>query len=730
MRVWKCDSKWGDTRVLDLFVDYRCVFFGTDVGKIGHYWEVSPGDLIAISRGTTIVAIAEVKTQFAPLKGMSCRLVVPRAIREVFDDDSDIQPVGCEISDVCWLDRPIKNGKRMSRFFELVKEADEVKAFWEAFKNEPKDGGFDIKSRTACLCGKQDSIFCGERNRYVIPVYQRPYAWGEEQIGRLLGDLKDSFDRGEKMFVGAIQMSSPVKVDDNKYSFHLIDGQQRLSTLLILLNLLGADYTGKLRTVVNKGSAQQYWDDYRDWTSGKFVDKGASSVNPYICVAGFIKKWLDDLQKEQDFSAPEFRDFLESELRFVVIETQAGISKTLEIFNVINTAGMDLNASDVFKINFYDYLVRMKGADDDLFYQILECYRQIEDRNCSLGMYVVGMDDVLAALQRIIVAKFGMSVEAYMMSSSQFFERLFDYLLNGKKWAGFYDALGIRLDINDLQDVVRIVLKIEESCRKDSRLRLIRNFLNATRYGWYAKHMLAVACYFKIVSEDDATEMAAFNERLFKKLVPASIGFSKVVNPIRSTKLHGLLKVMASGNADTLEWYLSSDWGANGYSEESLIKSGLTQEIAWSPMLKKLLCRIVEYLITLEGAKNHRFEDSEWRDLDDRLFHIPFDIEHIQSYTDADNADAVRDDWGTELNSLGNLSLLEYNLNRSIQNSKYAEKQGAYRTSAYRTLQMLIDENSEWNKSSAIARREELSEMIMEYLTSDCLGCFNKMRSK
>ena len=99
MRIWKCDSNWGGTRVLDLFVDYRCVFFGTDVDKVGHYWEVSPGDLIAISRGTEIVAVAEARTPFTRLAEMSRRGTVPRSIREQFDN-TDVDPVGCEISDV------------------------------------------------------------------------------------------------------------------------------------------------------------------------------------------------------------------------------------------------------------------------------------------------------------------------------------------------------------------------------------------------------------------------------------------------------------------------------------------------------------------------------------------------------------------------------------------------------------------------------------------------------
>ena len=79
MRIWKCDSNWGGTRVLDLFIDYRCVFLGTDVDKVGHYQEVVPGDLIAIARGTRIVAIAEAKTPFMRLTDMSRRVTRPQS---------------------------------------------------------------------------------------------------------------------------------------------------------------------------------------------------------------------------------------------------------------------------------------------------------------------------------------------------------------------------------------------------------------------------------------------------------------------------------------------------------------------------------------------------------------------------------------------------------------------------------------------------------------------------
>ena len=718
LRIWKCDSKWGNgPRVLDLFADYRCVFFGTDGDKVGHYWDVSPNDLIAISRGTKIVAIAEARTKFNFLKEMSCRITVPRAIRAIYDYDNGSNPVGCEISEICWLDKPIINDRRGGRFFELGDGYNEVLCAWEEFMKNPKEKGFDIKSFTVSLCGEEMSIFRGERNRYVIPVYQRPYAWGEEQIERLLEDIKEAFVRREKMFVGTIQVSAPIKVDDAINSFYLIDGQQRLTTLLMLLKELNVDYTNKLRTVVDNGAAQRYWDDYRDWANGESIDENVKKVNPYINAAQHIKKWLAELPKE-DFSAEDFSKFIEANLCFVVIEMQASISKTLEIFNVINTAGMDLNTADVFKLNFFEYLSRKKNTGESIFQQIAECYKQIEDRNRSLGMYVIGMDDVLACYQRIIVAKFDMNADVYQMSSSHFFERLFDALLNGRNWKEFLNSR-IELKLDDLQRIVGIMLQIEELKRTNSQLRVMCNFVDETRYSWYAKYMLAVACYFHVVQENNVAGMVKFNEMLFKRLVPASIGFGKVVNSIRTTKLLELLKAMAKGKEDMTNSLLSSGWDVNGIPAEGLIDSGLNQEIAMIPRWKNLLCRLAEYLITQEQHKDTPLKEPDWQALDDRLFHAPFDVEHIQAYTDREDCENVWKDWEEEINKLGNLSLLEYSINRSIKNEAYATKRMSYKKSSYESLRKVAEENSEWSKNLAVTRRKQLADMIKNYLFSE-----------
>lgn len=55
-----------------------------------------------------------------------------------------------------------------------------------------------------------------------------------------------------------------------------------------------------------------------------------------------------------------FVEYILNDILFVVIETVAGLSKTIQIFNTINTAGLDLNGDDLFKVRLYEYLHDIK----------------------------------------------------------------------------------------------------------------------------------------------------------------------------------------------------------------------------------------------------------------------------------------------------------------------------------------------------------------------------------
>ena len=90
------------------------------------------------------------------------------------------------------------------------------------------------------ITGKEyqlSKIFSSEFDFY-IPAYQRPYAWTEEQSSELFIDLYDFFrnEKNENYFLGSIVL---IKEDDKPHS-EVIDGQQRLTTLSILISVIAS----------------------------------------------------------------------------------------------------------------------------------------------------------------------------------------------------------------------------------------------------------------------------------------------------------------------------------------------------------------------------------------------------------------------------------------------------------------------------------------------------------
>lgn len=72
-------------------------------------------------------------------------------------------------------------------------------------------------------------------DNYVVPIYQRNYAWGEDQITQLLQDIYDaSQNEGSNYFIGSLVVL--LRTDG---IFEVIDGQQRLTTLHLICKKLG-----------------------------------------------------------------------------------------------------------------------------------------------------------------------------------------------------------------------------------------------------------------------------------------------------------------------------------------------------------------------------------------------------------------------------------------------------------------------------------------------------------
>ncbi|MEZ2190109.1 DUF262 domain-containing protein [Corynebacterium sp. CCM 9204] len=74
-------------------------------------------------------------------------------------------------------------------------------------------------------------VYDGANKEIIIPVYQRNYDWTVKQCRRLFDDLENIIDEGRpKHFFGAV-----VGVSESSWKWVVIDGQQRLTTVSLLM---------------------------------------------------------------------------------------------------------------------------------------------------------------------------------------------------------------------------------------------------------------------------------------------------------------------------------------------------------------------------------------------------------------------------------------------------------------------------------------------------------------
>ncbi|MBR2843567.1 MAG: DUF262 domain-containing protein, partial [Lachnospiraceae bacterium] len=102
----------------------------------------------------------------------------------------------------------------------------------------------------------------GADKRYIIPVYQRKYDWKIENCNKLYEDLKKIIrNKRSSHFFGSIV--SQVVPDGSKIEYHIIDGQQRLTTVTLLLLAMS--------NLVKEGRVHTEEDDLNQQIQQRFI---------------------------------------------------------------------------------------------------------------------------------------------------------------------------------------------------------------------------------------------------------------------------------------------------------------------------------------------------------------------------------------------------------------------------------------------------------------------------
>ena len=225
-------------------------------------------------------------------------------------------------------------------------------------------------------------LFQDKKATFLIPDYQRPYAWGEDECKVLWEDLFsfsfpnnncDSFDSSESYFLGPI-----VTFRNDEGKLEIIDGQQRLTTLLLLLRA----FYNRLEHMKDNRSIKMREDIEKCiWRANEFgeYDPNDLKINSEVATDNDKEEFMDILRKGTSEGksryATNFRYFQDKIGKFieeypsffalyparilnncVLLPIEAESQDTaLRIFSTLNDRGKPLSDSDIFKAQLYKF---------------------------------------------------------------------------------------------------------------------------------------------------------------------------------------------------------------------------------------------------------------------------------------------------------------------------------------------------------------------------------------
>jgi len=208
-------------------------------------------------------------------------------------------------------------------------------------------------------------IFGDSDSYYRIPDYQRPYSWETEQIEELWDDIYTAMEINEdRYFLGAT-----ILIDSGKGYYDVIDGQQRLTTLLILFCVMRDMFLPNENVLVNSIKSlvdrkyrlhlitqSQYQNRFEQeilekvkFPKGKLTKKEREK-DAFINAVLIFKEKLELLKNSKNVK--KFLNYLMERVVLITI-TASNQAFAVKLFRILNTRGLDLTNTDIIKSYLY-----------------------------------------------------------------------------------------------------------------------------------------------------------------------------------------------------------------------------------------------------------------------------------------------------------------------------------------------------------------------------------------
>ncbi len=268
----------------------------------------------------------------------------------------------------------------------------------------------------------------GKSKPFVIPEYQRPYAWTDEQVETLFEDLWEfTASSGGTEREGSYFLGSVVSYENEDGEQEIIDGQQRITSLFLLLRAIytklvatpasertaeANNFIGKIEPAIWRTNKLTGTVDYKNiLLTSRVVNNDGNEILRSILETGHADDNAKDNYSKNYRSFQELFDKHSTENPLMVYQfiyallnqaillpiTADTQDTALTIFSTLNDRGLPLSDADIFKAKIYNqlepdekkaFIERWKDLDEQatdanesiqqLFYYNMFYYRALE----------------------------------------------------------------------------------------------------------------------------------------------------------------------------------------------------------------------------------------------------------------------------------------------------------------------------------------------------------------
>lgn len=536
-----------------------------------------------------------------------------------------------------------------------------------------------------------------KKGKFIIPNYQREYDWSHVEIDEFLSDIDGASD--DDYFIGSIVVTGEFSGEE----FKVIDGQQRITTITILLAVLrdklyamgentlasgmntfifNTDSRGEKYTVLENRMPYPFLQAY---VQSNPTDKDLNVI-PTKDGEKKIKKAYDHLAKHiSTFSKPDIESLREQLLKlivvFVTVDTE---SNAFTIFETLNGRGKDLSAFDLIKNQVFKYYPRVTGINNPE-----DKWNEIKNRIKS-------------------------SSDKFL---NNFWASRYKKVARRKIYKAFEQTILKKQPISNLQNHIK---EFVEHLNNDSKL--FEKITNPQLVHW-GKYSSGSKIYFPLKAlHIFKVEIAnAFIMALLREYKNKNIKFKNVVLTLRAIeKFHFIHTAIGSQKGSGLDVFYA------GYAKKLNDKTTITAKyIVLSEFIRSLKNKLIieESLFKINFSKKLVFSKTNTKNrplvkyvldtfesIDSKCNKILLDdsIEHIYPQVPETGWDALTDPSNAFV--IGNLVLLDKDVNSNVGSKTYNEKKAIISTeSTLIHTKQVFDSHTDWNETKILARTESLA---------------------